>query len=128
MSLTLVTMLFDINRRNKVPRRSIKEYLEWGKTVLELNQDMVIYCDIELADEIKKLRNPNARTEIIAAPFEGLPQYKWIWYVRQGKQPNNNMIDADILPNYIVMGWSKPQILCDVALRAILLILPMWAS
>lgn len=114
MTLTLVTMLFDVARRTGVCRRSIQEYLEQGKNTLGLDQDMVIYCDLELAEDIKKLRNPNARTEIIASLLEEVPQYKWIGHIKK-YWPVEDKIGRT--PEEVVLLWSRPQLICDVATR-----------
>lgn len=116
MTLTLVTMLFDINKRNTVKRRSVEEYLKWGKSVLNLEYDMVIYCEPDLVDRIKKLRTGKAKTEIIPMLFEELPQHKWLECVKQNKLPINTP-SVEMFVDRVIMGWSKLQLLNDIANR-----------
>lgn len=119
MTLTLVTMLFDINKRNAVKRRSVEEYLEWGKIVLNLKHDMVIYCEPDIVDRIKELRAPEAKTEIIPMLFEELPQYKWLETIKKCNFPNTNAPSSSlsVFADLIIMWWSKLRLLSNIAVR-----------
>ena len=78
--LTLVTSLFDLARREPdVPRRTAEYYLEAGKWVCRLDQDMVIYCDPELAEPIAVIRAESGmapRTKVVPVALEELDSYR----------------------------------------------------
>ena len=118
-SLTLVTCLFDLKKRQESPReRGMERYLEWGRDVLALDIPMVIFCDPELEEEISSIRNtlsPNTQTKLIALPLESLPRFsERLSLVEKCTLPPNRNVSKDV-PTWLCMGYSKPGMMATVA-------------
>ena len=77
--LTLVSGLFDIAGRERNPRRRpADEFLRDGTLLMELDQDVVVFADPELAPRVQALRDAagvGARTRVVAVALEDLPAH-----------------------------------------------------
>ena len=71
--VTIVTSLYDINRRN-LDGRSWDTYLEWFGKTLELKSPMVIFVDSTTEEFVKKIRE-GLPTKLIVEPIEKAPYY-----------------------------------------------------
>ena len=73
----LVSALFDLaGRENNRRRRTIEEYLELGKVVLDLDENMVFYADSEPAAVIEAERRARGRPIRNANPDKDTPLYR----------------------------------------------------
>jgi demethylmacrocin O-methyltransferase len=115
MSITLVTVLFDFSKRQDRVNRTIDQYLQFGKSVLDIPQNMIIFCDPELVQHMKDARSKIlAKTQVITMLFEETPAYPWITKARECKLPTNKPMRYEA-GNYLVLGWSKLLLLKQVA-------------
>lgn len=74
MSLTLVTALYDINRKDLGDGRSLPEYLSWFAETLKVKSPMVIFVDNSLKDFVEHHRK-NLPTKIIVQSLNEIPYY-----------------------------------------------------
>ena len=74
MSLTLVTALYDINRKSLGDGRSFDEYLTWFAETLKVKSPMVIFVEDSLKEFVQKHRK-NLPTKIIIQSLEEIPYY-----------------------------------------------------
>jgi hypothetical protein len=73
----LVSALFDLaGRENNRRRRTIEEYLELGRIVLDLDENMVFYADSEPAAVIEAERKARGRPIRNANPDKDTPLYR----------------------------------------------------
>lgn len=73
-NITLVTALYDINRKNDGDGRSFDEYLSWFSKTLKITSPMVIFVDESLVDFVKKERS-FLPTKIITQSLNEIPYY-----------------------------------------------------
>jgi hypothetical protein len=74
MSVTLVTALYDINRKTEGDGRSFDEYLSWFAKTLKVKSPMVIFVEESLKDFVAEQRG-NLPTKIITQSLEEIPYY-----------------------------------------------------
>jgi hypothetical protein len=74
MSITLVTALYDINRKGMGDGRSFDEYLSWFAETLKVKSPMVIFVEDSLRDFVENHRK-NLPTKIITQSLEEVPYY-----------------------------------------------------
>jgi hypothetical protein len=74
MSITLVTALYDIDRKSKGDGRSFDEYLSWFAQTLKVKSPMVIFVEDYLEDFVIEHRK-NLPTKIITQPLKQIPYY-----------------------------------------------------
>lgn len=74
MSLTLVTALYDINRKSLGDGRSFDEYLTWFAETLKVKSPMVIFVEDSLKEFVQKHRK-NLPTKIITQSLKEVPYY-----------------------------------------------------
>ena len=116
MSLTLVTVLFDLARRNPNTRRSMDWLIENGQQVLALDRPMVIFTEKHL---IGKLAHARAvlglyhKTRFIPMEFEELPHYQ-VWRSQELHLIDNRNGDKDHIDNFSI-NWEKPDLIARVA-------------
>ncbi len=127
--ITLVTSFYDLAKRDKtearLTRRSPKTYLELAeKKTLAIPEPMVIYCDPEYSEQIRKIRSrlTSAPTEIISKRFEKMEYEKYREKVTEsimkGKtKPLREKYPWKITPDYCLVTWSKFACLADVIKR-----------
>jgi len=107
--LTLITGLFDLQRREASGRRGIEEYFRCGEFTLGLDQDIIFFCDPELAGRIsneRRQRERSQRTHIVPIILENLSTAKYLEPIKQGRPASNLNIVKDT-PGYTLVGWSK---------------------
>lgn len=118
MSLTLVTVLFDLTKRSPTPRRSMEWLIENGQRVLALKHPMVIYADKHLVGQLaheRAIRDLYDQTKFIIQEFDELPHYGY-W---KSLEPNLHLIEnrdvaKDRLDNFVI-NWEKPGLIAAVA-------------
>tara|TARA_R110000868_G_scaffold132315_1_gene342992 strand:+ start:4449 stop:5264 length:816 start_codon:yes stop_codon:yes gene_type:complete len=74
MSLTLVTALYDIDRKGLGDGRSFDEYLSWFAETLKVKSPMVIFVEDSLKQFVQKHRK-NLPTKIIVQSLDKIPYY-----------------------------------------------------
>jgi hypothetical protein len=117
MSLTLVTVLFDLTRRSPTPRRSMEWLIENGKHVLALPYPMVIFTERDLVNQLDKVRRPDSErpTHYEVLEFEDLPHYhEWRNLRPQPELIDNRDPERDRLDNFSI-NWEKPGLIAQVA-------------
>jgi predicted GH43/DUF377 family glycosyl hydrolase len=113
----VVTALYDLARLENEPRRrSVAEYLTFGKSLFSGNFDLHIFCDPELVDRCRELlsvRPDGVSTVIEALAFEELPAWKFGVEARLGlangdivrsSSTSNRVKDSD---SATTLWWSK---------------------
>ena len=118
---TIVTALYDIGRE-KIDGRGIEQYLQWFKKTLQLNCPMVIYCENENVDFIKKHRSSKLKTEIIVQQLDNIPYFylkekmdeilKDPDYISKIKDPNRIECQTSL---YSIIQYSKFAWVKDVS-------------
>ncbi len=111
--LTLVTSLFDLKRREASARRGIEDYFRVGEFLLGLDQDIIVFCDPELAERLWKDRCGRGyakRTHIAAVTFEALSTAKYSESIKRGRPAGNRNAVKDSA-GYTVLGWSKFELI-----------------
>src|ERR1700679_787938 len=106
--LTIITCLFDLGRRCKENRRDINFYLENSK-ILDLNYNIVIFCDPELEEKLWKKRD-SKNTKIISIQLEDVPEYNKFTPKLIDNHKNNKILDSDNIkdtPIYMFIMLSK---------------------
>lgn len=111
--LTLVSALFDLGRRERNPRRRpADEYLRDGGMLMELDAELVVFADPELAPrvaEMREARGLEARTRVIPLALEELPAHSLLDRIAEARERNpvlNRDPDKDT-PLFVVVQWSK---------------------
>jgi hypothetical protein len=113
--ITIVTMLFDLESVESIGRRSLDEYLSYGKSLFSAKLNIIIYTEPKLVDMIKNLNRPdNTKTEIIVCPLEKLPFY--IQYYDKIVECRNSMkliggSQNKDTPLYTMLTWCKFDLL-----------------
>jgi hypothetical protein len=82
MSITLVTALYNIDRKGKGDGRTFDEYLSWFSETLKVKSPMVIFVEEALEDFVKEHRK-NLPTKIITQSLEEVPYYHLNDSIRQ---------------------------------------------
>ena len=109
----LVSALFDLaGRENNRRRRTIEEYLELGRTVLDLDENIVFYADPEPAAVIEAERRARGladRTVVRVVAFEDFRTHARLGRTAEaarGRPIRNANPDKDT-PLYRLLTWSK---------------------
>jgi hypothetical protein len=76
--VTVVTAYYKLSSKH-----SYDEYLNWGKSLLEIEAPIVIFTSEDMADKIKELRG-NRPIHIIITPFEEI--YMWKTYKKNWQE------------------------------------------
>jgi|9_EtaG_2_1085328.scaffolds.fasta_scaffold02191_6 hypothetical protein len=72
----IITALFDIKREKTGDGRTVKQYLEWFATTLQVKCDMTIYTESKFEDfVVKNRKNIPHKTEIVVQKLEDIPFY-----------------------------------------------------
>ncbi len=115
--MTLVTALFDLaGREPGIERRTPDDYFEAGDFVLGLDQDLVVFADPPLADELVRRREAaglGARTRVVAVELERLPAYNHLRAIERARR-EHPIVNADPDKDtalYVVCVWSKFELL-----------------
>lgn len=109
--ITIVTALFDLEKRENSGRKSARHYLNLATKILTIPQNMIIFAEPHLIEELKQKR-PDAlqsRTRFISLPLEAVPYYsllKEITIARQ-RNPIAGTSPQKDTPLYAVVNWSK---------------------
>jgi hypothetical protein len=112
-----VSALFDLAGRERNPRRrTVEEYLKFGATVLDLDENIVFYADPEPAAVIQSERSARGlsdRTVVHVVPFEELRTYGRLARAEEmarGRPIHNANPDKDT-PFYRLLTWAKFELL-----------------
>jgi hypothetical protein len=117
MSLTLVTVLFDLSKRNSECRRTIEWLIENGLKVLALRYPMVIFTEKHLVGKLlheRAIRDLFHQTRIVIMDFEELPHYREWKSQERTIHLIENRGPKDRLDNFMI-NWEKPGLIARVA-------------
>jgi hypothetical protein len=106
---TLVTALFDLQRREPGRQRGVEDYLRDGELVLGLQQPLVIWTEAALAERLARERDRRGLgelTRIEQAPLESLPWHTRLDFLRSCDTFDNHDPRKDTAL-YQVLNWSK---------------------
>jgi hypothetical protein len=112
-SLTLVTALFDLPRRERNPDRTpIGDYLRHGEFLLRLEHDIVFFVDEEFEGHVVERRRACGlldRTVVVATPLEALRTQPLVARIAAARRRNPvlNADPAKDTPRYVGLTWSK---------------------
>ncbi len=110
--LTLVTALFDLQRREPSRERGLEFYLRSGETILSLNQDLVIFTEPELVATIAARRRSaglESRTHLVPLRLEDFPVWSDVDRIRVARDtsPVHNENPRKDTALYVALTWSK---------------------
>lgn len=110
--LTLVTVLFDLARREGPGRRSIDEYLRAGQWLLELDRDLVVFADPEVAPEVTRRRVEAGRadrTVVVPVALEEQPVHRLLRQVEAAhvRRPPRGWVPHKDTPRYTILQWAR---------------------
>jgi hypothetical protein len=121
-SLTLVTYLFDLARREpETDRTSVESYLRLAdEFVLGIHHDLVVFAEPEFAERIEAVRGRRAlgaRTRVVPIAFEDLPAAALVPQIEAARaiRPLSNVNPRKDTSLYTALGWSKPELAARVA-------------
>lgn len=121
-SLTLVTYLFDLARREpETDRTSVESYLRLAdEFVLGIHHDLVVFAEPELAEQIEAARSRRglgARTQVVPIAFEDLPAAALVPQIEAARaiHPLSNGNPRKDTALYTALVWSKPELAARVA-------------
>lgn len=109
---TIVTALFDLERRGQNTRRSLTSFQEHSTYTLSLDQPLIVYVDPELEDWAWSVRGRERETitRVVPVPFEELTTYGLL--PRATSLPCfENADSAGGAPMYQVVNWAKFELL-----------------
>jgi hypothetical protein len=114
MSLSYVTVLYNINRETDGDGRLWDNYLEWFKGTLQHNAPMIVFIPPDLESFVKEHRPTEYQTHIIVETLEQVPYYKHkeaIATVLSSEAYKQRMADINriecYLPMYSIIQYSK---------------------
>lgn len=124
-NITVVTAFFDIGRSNwnkttfgvdtphYIPR-STESYFNYFENLAKLKNDMVIYCGIQHAERIQKIRNdnsPSAKTIVVPLDYENsVKDIKPTIQMIQNRQEYINLVNDPRMPEY----WNADYVLVNL--------------
>lgn len=112
-NITFTTSLFDLGSlENNNQRRSNNEYLEYGKYVLSLDINLVIFIEPKNYNFVWEQRNNNnllSKTHIVTIELSDLPYYSLLNDVTKclDQNPLINGHSFKDTPYYFIVMWSK---------------------
>jgi hypothetical protein len=112
-----VSALFDLaGRERNSRRRTVEEYLKFGATVLDLDENIVFYADPEPAAVIEAERSARGlsdRTVVCTMPFEELRTYDRLARAEEAARgrPIQNANPHKDTPRYRLLTWAKFELL-----------------
>jgi len=119
--ITFVTAFYDLAKRDKNKRKTADDYLNMSRLTLGLSQPMVIYCDPQLVDKIKAIRQKPEITQIIPRILEEWDREtsyrpKIIPFYKPDGSMNTLMAYSPVkfTHNYCLMTWAKFSAIMDV--------------
>src|SRR5207253_6894826 len=89
--ITIVTCLYDLKKRENIPRRSIEEYLKHGENVCSIDQNMIIFAEEEMIEPITNMRKKYGllnKTKIICKDYQDLPYHHYLDLIKRLHQNN----------------------------------------
>jgi GT2 family glycosyltransferase len=113
---TLVTCLYDLERRERAGRRPIEFYLGHGALVLDQPLPLVAFVDAELAEHVAKARHERGladRTRVVVRPLESLPRFGLLRWVATFPTFENSCAIKDS-PLHQLVEWAKLDLLEEV--------------
>ncbi len=111
---TLVTALFDLERRERIGRRPVEDYLEKIELVLDLGSPIVAYVDPELVGPVERIagRLGLDRVRVVARALEDLPRHAALERVR-ALPPFANANPVKDTPLHQIVAWSKLDLVAE---------------
>lgn len=107
---TIVTALFDINRKNLGDGRSFEKYIDWLPSTLSLSTNYVIYTEEKVLPYIPKKDN----IKVVISTLDKIPLYNkhdQIASILKNPEYLNKIKDANrvecVLPLYNIIQYSK---------------------
>lgn len=111
---TIITMFFNMKKLKDSTEltRPFEFYIDNCKHVLNLNYPMVIFCDEDTFEPIKKIRDGlilNNKTEYIIKNIEDYEYYQSCWkIINENREKNGKPLDKRNTSSYLLMGMFKP--------------------
>ena len=106
MTTTLVTCLYDLQKRNVNQHRTVPWMIERGRAVLELPQELVIFTDPELAGLVADLRK-DLPTQVVAdCPLKELLDPEVRSLIGKGRLQGNARKEK-VTHGYVELMWAK---------------------
>src|ERR1700730_9012406 len=100
---TLVTCIYDLAKRGHASHRSVDWMFAHSAYVIEMPQQLVVFCDPEFADEVKKRRGDRP-TVIFNVPLENLPSHAQRGAI-EGATLQVNASKTKVTPTYVELMW-----------------------
>jgi hypothetical protein len=110
--MTLVTGLFDLARRERSARHSVRHYVAASDWLMGLDRDLVVFCDPELATPITRRRRAAGladRTTVIPRALEDLAAHDQLEAIRAARERNpvHNASAVKDTPLFTAFVWAK---------------------
>lgn len=115
---TLVSCLFDLERRERIGRRPIDFYFRHAELVLGLEQPLLVYADPDLAPwlrESRRARGLEALTRVVERPLEALPTFHFAATI-QGFRTFANSDPLKGTALHQAVQWAKFDLLDEAML------------
>jgi len=100
MSCTLVTAYYAIN--SKFPK---EQYVNWMRTLLQLNTPIVLFTQDHMEDLIRDLRG-NRLLHLVVLPFQQLTT--WSLYKNHWIKSVKNALDRRLASLHLLLSFDKP--------------------
>lgn len=120
--LTLVTVLFDLARREGSGRRTAQHYLEAAAWLLAVDRDLVVYADPEIAPDVAQRRVSHGhedRTAVVPLALEEVAAYRHLAAIQRAhatRYPGGRDAEKDT-PLYTVVLWARFDLVEDAIAR-----------
>lgn len=113
MTPTLVTCIYDLAKRGAGQHRTVDWMFANSAYVMGMPQQLVVFCDPELADEVKKRRGDRP-TFIERIPLERLSAHAQRGAIESAAL-QVNASKTKVTPTYVELMWAKYSMI-DVAI------------
>ncbi len=102
---TLVTSIYDLAKRGASQHRTIDWMFAHSAYVMEMPHQLAVFCDPELAAEVKKRRDDRP-TVIFDIPFEDLYSHTYRAGLEMARL-QENASKTKVTPTYVELMWAK---------------------
>jgi hypothetical protein len=111
---TFVTCLYDLTKRGHAQHRTVDWLFAHSAYVMEMPYQLVVFCDPELADEVRK-RRANRSTVVIEESFESMiPPCSFNHLSGELQQ---NASKQKVTRTYVDLMWAKYGMIDEVISR-----------